>query len=91
MRKSLFILFVLSFTCCFAQNDEDIDPFDKYAPPGENYTDLKLALKVVKQVYRLKLDYQTLDPKSLPKIGKLTDLAALQFTDNGLTELPAGI
>ena len=70
MRKSLFILLMLSFTCCLAQ-DDDMDPFDKYAPPGETYTDLKLALKVGKQVYRLKLDYQAVDPKAFIKIGNL--------------------
>lgn len=82
----LFLLAVLT-TSIFAQ--EERDAFDKYGPPGEIYTNLKDALKDPKIVYKLKLEYQAIDPKLQPKITKLTEVQVLQMTANNLTQLPA--
>ena len=82
----IFILFIATSIQLFAQ--EERDAFEMYGPPGETYTNLKEALKEPKQVYKLKLDYQVIDPKLQLKIPKLTEVQVLQLTANNLTQLP---
>src|ERR1700741_672002 len=86
MKTLLTIFFSLFSFFLLAQDDED--PFSKFGPPGAVYTNMKDALKEAKSVYKLKLDNQPLDPKVIPKLNKLTEVQVLQFTSNGLTELP---
>jgi len=70
---------------CFSQNE-----FDKYGPFGTQvYTDLKVALDINHQVYKMDLSYQKLDPKLYAKIGKLKDLQALILSGNGVTAFPS--
>ncbi|MES2133907.1 MAG: hypothetical protein V4506_16265 [Bacteroidota bacterium] len=85
MYKLLFaILFFSSF--CNAQNE-----FDKYGPYGSQiFTDLKLALDVEKNVYKMDLSYKKLEPKLYAKIGKLKDLQALKLSGNEINTFPQG-
>ncbi len=85
MHKLLIILFFSSFYCK-AQNE-----FDKYGPFGSQvFTDLKLALDVEKNVYKMDLSYKKLEPKLYAKIGKLKDLQALKLSGNEVNTFPAG-
>lgn len=72
IKRFFFLLFFSSTITAFAQ--EERDPFDKYAPPGDVYTNLKEALKDPKLVYKLKLEYQPIDPKLQTKIPKLSEV-----------------
>ena len=86
MNKLFFILLFLG-SICHAQQSE----FDKYGPFGSKvYTDLKLALDVTKNVYKMDLSYQKLDPKLYAKIGKLKDLQALKLSGNEIKTFPDG-
>lgn len=83
MRKIVFICWLIS-NCVQAQNE-----FDKYGPFGSQiYTDLKLALDVARNVYKLDLSYQKLDPKLFNKITKLKDLQALRLSGNEVKTYP---
>jgi len=83
MYKVLVSILFLSLFCK-AQND-----FDKYGPFGSQvFTDLKLALDVEKNVYKLDLSYQKLEPKLYSKIGKLKDLQALKLSGNEVSAFP---
>lgn len=68
----------------FSQNE-----FDKYGPPGSQvYTDLKTALDIEKNVYKVDLSYKKLEPKYFNKIGKLRDLQALRLSGNEVSAFP---
>jgi Leucine-rich repeat (LRR) protein len=85
MRSILSILFLVSVYLAAAQ----ATPFEKYGPYGaQTYKDLKSALKVSSDVYRMDLSYQTVEPKLFNKIGKLKHLQALQLSSNGLEQFP---
>ena len=89
MQKLLLALLFLLPAFLKAQ-DDDVDPFDRYGPPGAPvFTNLKDAVKAPAACYRLKLDNQIIEAKLLPKIGKLDQLQALQLNANGLTQLPS--
>lgn len=81
------LVFILFFSlCCKAQNE-----FDKYGPLGSQvFTNLKLALDVEKNVYKVDLSYQKLEPKLYAKIGKLKDLQALKLSGNEINTFPPG-
>lgn len=86
MIKTLFIILFATFTC-FAQSNE----FDKYGPFGSQvYTDLKVALDIEKNVYKLDLSYKKLEPKLFAKLGKLKDLQALKLSGNEINTFPPG-
>jgi Leucine-rich repeat (LRR) protein len=82
---SLFFCFLFSISLT-AQDEQD--PFEKYGPPGFIYTNMKEALKEAKLAYKVKLEHQPIDIKTLPKLGKLTQVQVLQLTANGITEFP---
>jgi Leucine-rich repeat (LRR) protein len=83
--KHLFLLIIFLSKLTYSQND----PFDKYGPFGSQvYTDLKLALDVTKNVYKLDLSYKKIDPKLFIKLSKLKDLQALRLSGNEITQLP---
>jgi len=87
MPKVFFIIFFLTSSCYAQQNDV----FDTFGPFGSKvYTDLKSALLVTKQVYKLNLSYQKIDPKLFDKIGKLKDLQALKLSGNDCDKFPIG-
>lgn len=84
--QRLTYIFLLLCTIVRAQSE-----FDKYGPFGSQvYTDLKLALDVQKNVYKMDLSYKKLDPKLYAKIGKLKDLQALKLSGNEVTAFPEG-
>jgi len=63
--------------------------FDKYGVMGSKvYTDLKVALDVEKNVYKMDLSYQKLEPKYYNKLGKLKDLQALKLSGNEVSTYP---
>ena len=85
MRNLQFILIscIISL-CCHAQNE-----FDKYGPFGtEVYTDLKLAIDIGSNVYKIDLSYQKLEPKVYAKMNKLKGLQALILRDNEVKNYP---
>lgn len=85
MQKLLVLILFIS-CCCKAQNE-----FDKYGPFGSQvFTDLKLALDVEKNVYKMDLSYQKLEPKQYAKLGKLKDLQALKMSGNEVNTFPPG-
>jgi hypothetical protein len=85
MVKQLF-LFLLISQVCFSQSE-----FDKYGPFGTQvYTDLKMALDINTNVYKMDLSYKKLDPKLYAKIGKLKDLQALILSGNEVKTYPIG-
>ncbi len=85
MNKLLLILLFIS-VYGNAQNE-----FDKYGPFGSQvFTDLKLALDVEKNVYKMDLSYKKLEPKLYAKIGKLKDLQALKLSGNEVNTFPNG-
>lgn len=86
MRR-LFFIFILVTSICYAQQNE----FDKYGPFGSQvFTDLKVALDVEKNVYKMDLSYKKLEPKLYAKIGKLKDLQALKLSGNEVNTFPPG-
>lgn len=78
----------LFFVCFCMQAQQDVNPFDKYGPPGGVYTNLKEALKDADVVYKLRIHDQLFEPKLLPKLGSFSQLQALELASNGLTQLP---
>lgn len=81
----LFIIGLLISCFCKAQTSE----FDKYGPFGSQvFTDLKLALDIQKNVYKMDLSYKKLDPKLYAKLGKLKDLQALKLSGNEVKTFP---
>jgi len=85
MHKLLSIFLILT-TICDAQQNE----FDKYGPFGSKvFTDLKVALEVEKNVYKMDLSYIKLEPKLYAKIGKLKDLQALKLSGNEINTYPS--
>jgi leucine-rich repeat protein SHOC2 len=88
MKKLVFIFLLLVFTRTIAQQ-EIKTPFDKYGPFGAMvYTDLKLALKDEKSVFKLNLSYQPVDLKLWPKLAKLKDLQVLQLQSVSVNQWP---
>ena len=84
--KKLLIIIIFINTLCLAQKNE----FDKYGPFGSQvFTDLKLALEVEKNVYKLDISYKKIEPKVYAKLGKLKDLQALKLSGNEITNYPA--
>lgn len=86
MHKLFCLIFSLVITLACAQRE--IDPFDKYGPPGVVHTNLKEALKESNSVYKLQIENQPFDLKLLPKLGSFPQLQALELNSNGLTQLP---
>ena len=85
MHKLSIILVFLSFISR-SQNE-----FDKYGPFGSQvYTDLKVALDINKNVFKMDLSYQKLEPKLYAKLGKLKDLQALILSGNEVKTFPIG-
>ena len=85
MYKFLVVIF---FSSLFSQAQNE---FDKYGPFGSQvFTDLKVALDVEKNVYKMDLSYQKLEPKLYSKIGKLKDLQALKMSGNEVSSFPEG-
>jgi len=85
MSRIFVILFFLCTKVLFSQTTE----FDKYGIFGSKvYTDLKLALDITKNVYKMDLSYQKIDPKLYPKISKLKDLQALKLSGNDINQFP---
>lgn len=85
MQKLVVFILFLSLAA-HSQNE-----FDKYGPFGSKvFTDLKLALDVERQVYKMDLSYQKLEPKLYAKIGKLKDLQALKLSGNEVNTFPPG-
>lgn len=85
MCKFIF-LFLATTLIGKAQNE-----FDKFGPFGSQvYTDLKLALEIEKNVYKMDLSYKKLEPKLYAKLGKLKDLQALKLSGNEVTTFPPG-
>jgi len=85
MHKLLSIFLLLTIICAAQQNE-----FDKYGPFGSKvFTDLKLALEVEKNVYKMDLSYIKLEPKLYAKIGKLKDLQALKLSGNEINTYPS--
>lgn len=83
----LFFIFLLFSTFCNSQQNE----FDKYGPFGSQvFTDLKVALEVERNVYKMDLSYKKLDPKLYAKLGKLKDLQALKLSSNEINTFPPG-
>ena len=63
--------------------------FDKYGPFGSQvFTDLKVALDVEKNVYKMDLSYKKLEPKLYAKLSKLKDLQALKLSGNEINTFP---
>jgi Leucine-rich repeat (LRR) protein len=86
MNKLFYIFLFLTTICCAQQNE-----FDKYGPLGSKvYTDLKLALDIQKNVYKMDLSYQKIEPKLYAKLGKLKDLQALKLSSNEIKTFPPG-
>lgn len=85
MQRLTYIFLLL---CAVMQSQNE---FDKYGPFGSQvYTDLKPALDIQKNVYKMDLSYKKLDPKLYAKIGKLKDLQALKLSGNEVTTFPEG-
>lgn len=83
-----FVVFSFSLQ---SQNDKPLpkDPFERYGPYGASVQkDLKTAVAIERNVYKLDLSYQKVDPKLYDKIGKLTDLQALKLSGNEVTQYP---
>ncbi len=81
----LFFIFILITSICYAQYNE----FDKYGPFGSQvFTDLKVALDVEKNVYKMDLSYKKLEPKLYAKLSKLKDLQALKLNGNEINTYP---
>ncbi len=88
MYKS-YLIILICFICnqSFGQKE-----FEKYGPFGcETYTDLKLALKIEKKIYKLDLSYKKIEPKLYEKIHKLSDLQALKLSTNEVTDYPKNL
>ena len=86
MHKLFLIFLLITFNCQAQQNE-----FDKYGPFGSQiYTDLKTALDIEENVYKIDLSYKKLDPKLYAKLGKLKDLQALKLSGNEINTFPAG-
>lgn len=83
--NKLFFIFIFTNIIVKAQYNE----FEKYGPFGSQvFTDLKIALDVEKNVYKMDLSYKKLEPKLYLKLGKLKDLQALKLSSNELTTFP---
>ena len=84
MPKIFFILLSISLFCNAQQNE-----FEKYGPFGSQvHTDLKTALEIEKNVYKMDLSYKKLEPKLYAKLGKLKDLQALKLSGNEINTYP---
>ncbi|MBK9283373.1 MAG: leucine-rich repeat domain-containing protein [Sphingobacteriaceae bacterium] len=88
----LFLIFTFSLQV-LAQNDKPLpkDPFERYGPYGASvHKDLKTALAIERNVYKLDLSYQKLDAKQYDKISKLIDLQTLKLSGNEVVDYPKG-
>ena len=84
MHKLILIFLLLSLLCRAQQNE-----FEKYGPFGSQvHTDLKVALEIEKNVYKMDLSYKKLDPKLYAKLSKLKDLQALKLSGNEISTYP---
>jgi Leucine-rich repeat (LRR) protein len=89
MQKLTFILFLVLFFGRAIAQDEIKTAFDKYGPYGAPvYTDLKVALKEEKAVYKLNLSYQPVDLKLWPKLTRLSNMQALQLQSVSVNQWP---
>lgn len=89
MQKLASILFLVLFLGKLSAQEEIKTAFDKYGPYGAPvYTDLKLALKDEKTVYKLNLSYQPVDIKLWPKLTALINLQALQLQSISVNQWP---
>lgn len=86
--RFLFYIFLILSIYLKAQNQNE---FDKYGPYGSQvHTDLKVALDIQKNVYKMDLSYKKIDPKLYLKFGKLKDLQALKLSGNEVNTYPPG-
>lgn len=86
MYKLIIISLFFSLFCKAQQNE-----FEKYGPFGSQvFTDLKVALEIEKNVYKMDLSYKKLEPKLYAKLGKLKDLQALKLSGNEINSYPPG-
>lgn len=89
MRGLITIFYFCSLWCAAQERGIPQNEFEKYGPFGSKvYTDLKTALDIQKNVYKMDLSYQKLDPKLYAKIGKLKDLQALKLSSNEVKTYP---
>lgn len=87
LRKGIKLIVLLCFIYkpLYQQQEE----FDKWGVAGSMvYTDLKMALKIEKRVYKVDLSYKAVDSKQLDKLQKLTDLQVLRLSTNNITNFP---
>lgn len=85
MYKLIFIFLFITMICRAQQNE-----FEKYGPFGSQvYTDLKVALEIEKNIYKMDLSYKKLEPKLYAKLGKLKDLQALKLSGNEINTYPS--
>ncbi|HEX7412588.1 MAG TPA: hypothetical protein VF411_00990 [Bacteroidia bacterium] len=79
MKRVASIFLLLFFADAIAQEKIKTE-FEKYGPYGSTaFTDLKIALKEEKSVYKLNLSYQPVDLKLWAKLPTLKDLQALHL------------
>ena len=93
MRLYQSIICISSFVSnfCTAQEGKQLpkDPFERFGPYGMSiHKDLKTALGIERNVYKLDLSYQKLEEKQYEKICKLADLQALKLSGNEVTDYP---
>ncbi len=87
LRKGIKLIVLLCFIYkpLYQQQDE----FDKWGVAGSMvYTDLKLALKIEKRVYKVDLSYKPVESKQFDKLQNLTDLQVLRLSSNNITAFP---
>jgi hypothetical protein len=83
MPKVFFIIFFLTSSCYAQQNDV----FDTFGPFGSKvYTDLKSALLVTKQVYKLNLSYQKMQYFTNQHVGNTREVLFETHNKNGMME-----
>ncbi len=85
MRLNLMLLLLILPFLLKAQSS-----FDKYGMYGaEVYSNLETALKHEKEVYKLNLSYQTVDPRHFNKLSHLHNLQSLLLYSNSLNQWPS--
>lgn len=89
LRNTLLLLLVPCSLLHAQPGGKEKTPFEFIGPPGAMvYTDLKTALKEAPLVYKMDLTGQLIEPKTVPKIAKLTNVQALKIGSNNFSRLP---